>query len=271
LTSRNLATLKHQISISDLPLTFKQAFEVTRRLGIRYIWIDSLCISQDSTEDWLHEAALMHKVYSHSYCTIAAAASADSTQGLFRRRKPHFLYPCEIEIPWFGKTKYQLVDFDFWASQIQDQPLHRRGWVVQERLLAPRVLHFSSQQLIWECRELSAAEKYPSGLPLVLSGVQTSFKGLDPEKDGARLRKLSGDNSQDPKFYAHHLWDKIVVAYSSSLLTIGSDKLIALSGIAKRQQAELNDQYLAGLWVAFFLVNCCGMLKAVARLIIALR
>jgi hypothetical protein len=251
LTSRNLATLKHQISISDLPLTFKQAFEVTRRLGIRYIWIDSLCIFQDSTEDWLHEAALMHKVYSHSYCTIAAAASADSTQGLFRRRKPHFLYPCEIEIPWLGKTKYQLVDFDFWASQIQDQPLHRRGWVVQERLLAPRVLHFSSQQLIWECRELSAAEKYPSGLLLVLSGVQTSFKGLDPEKDGARLRKLSGDNSQDPKFYAHHLWDKILVAYSSSLLTIGSDKLIALSGIAKRQQAELNDQYLAGLWGSF--------------------
>lgn len=251
LASRNLATLKDQILISDLPLTFKEAFEVTRRLGIRYIWIDSLCISQDSQKDWLHEAALMHKVYSHSYCTIAAAASADSTQGLFRPRKSHFLYPCEIEIPWFGATKYQLVDFGFWASQIQDQPLHRRGWVVQERLLAPRVLHFSSQQLIWECRELSAAEKYPNGLPLVLSGVQTSFKGLDPEKDGARLRKLSGNNSQDPKFYAHHLWDKIVEAYSSSLLTIGDDKLIALSGIAKRQQAELNDQYLAGLWGSF--------------------
>ena len=96
LNSANLRGLKHQIAISDLPLTFKEAFAVTRRLGIRYIWIDSLCISQDSKEDWLHEAALMHKVYSHSYCTIAAAASADSTQGLFRCRQTHFLYPCEI-------------------------------------------------------------------------------------------------------------------------------------------------------------------------------
>lgn len=251
LTSDSLSALKQNIPLSDLPLTFKEACEVTRRLGIRYIWIDSLCISQDSKGDWLHEAALMHKVYSHSYCTIAAAASADSSQGLFRHRPVHFLYPCEIEIPWFGTVKYHLVDYLFWASQIQDQPLHRRGWVVQERLLAPRVLHFSSQQLIWECRELSAAEKYPSGLPPVLSGVQTSFKGLDPEKDGARLRKLSGDHDQDPKFNAHHLWNKIIEAYSSSLLTIGDDKLIALSGIAKRQQAVLNDQYFAGLWGSF--------------------
>ena len=81
--------------------------------------------------------------------------------------------------------------------------------------------------------------------------MQTSFKGLDPETDGARLRKLSGNTSQDPKFYAHHLWNKIVQAYSSSLLTVGDDKLIALSGIAKRQQAQLKDQYIAGLWRSF--------------------
>lgn len=118
----------------------------------------------------------------------------------------------------------------------------------QERLLAPRVLHFSSQQLVWECHELDAAEKYPRGLPVVLaSSALARFKGLDTSKDGARLRKLSrGD--PDSKFHAHHLWDKIVTAYTSSLLSFGDDKLIALSGIAKQRQAETDDQYVAGLW-----------------------
>jgi hypothetical protein len=252
LTSSHFSDLKNLIPTVDLPRTFRESFEVTRRLGFRYIWIDSLCIMQDSKDDWLHEASLMHKVYSHSYCTIAAAASADSYQGLSRQRSTHFLYPFEIMIPWHSTTsKYQLVDYNFWSSQIQDQPLHRRGWVVQERLLASRVLHFSSQQLVWECHELDAAEKYPRGLPTVLSSSsQALFKGLDPLKNGAYLRKLSKEDP-DPQFYAHHLWDRIVVAYSSSLLTVGEDKLIALSGIAKRLQSVLNDQYIAGLWMKF--------------------
>jgi hypothetical protein len=91
---------------------------------------------QDSNEDWLHEAALMHKVYSHSYCTIAASASADGSQGLFRQCNPNFLYPCEIEIPWLNdneERKYQLVEVLFWESKIMGQPLHRRGWVVQRK------------------------------------------------------------------------------------------------------------------------------------------
>lgn len=201
LTSSSLADLKLLILVGDLPRTFKESFEVTRRLGLRYIWIDSLCIIQDSKDDWLHEAALMHKVYSHSYCTIAAAASGDGYQGLFRHRAPHFLYPSEIEIPWLSRTgKYQLIDYDFWSSQVQDQPLHRRGWVVQERLLAPRVLHFSSQQLLWECCELDAAEKYPRGLPTVLaSSGGALFKGLDPQKDGPRLHRISEEDPH-PKF-----------------------------------------------------------------------
>lgn len=250
LTLSRLADLQQLIPVSDLPRTFKQSFEITRRLGFRYIWIDSLCIIQDSKDDWLFEAACMHEVYSHSYCTIAATASADSHQGLFRHRATQFLYPSEIEIPWLSGTgKYQLIDYDFWSSQIQDQPLHRRGWVVQERLLSRRVLHFSSQQLVWECRELDAAEKYPGGLPMVLATSGGAlFKGLDPQKDGARIRRISEEDPH-PKFYIYEIWNKIVKAYSRSLLTFGDDKLIALSGIAKRQQLEMNDQYIAGLWL----------------------
>jgi len=70
---------------SELPETFRDAVQVTRELGIRYLWIDSLCIIQDKHDcrDWYHEANLMDKVYLHSYCNISAADANDSTGGLF--------------------------------------------------------------------------------------------------------------------------------------------------------------------------------------------
>lgn len=90
------------------------------------------------------------------------------------------------------------------------------------------------------CREI------PRGLSLALGGLQATFKALNPASEGARLRNLSGEDP-DPKFCAHRLWNKIAEAYSSSLLTFEDDKLIALSRIAKRQQSQLNEQYIAGL------------------------
>jgi hypothetical protein len=194
----------------------------------------------------------MHEVYSQSYCTIAASASSDSSQGLFRNRATHFLYPSEIDIPWFhGTKKFQLLHRDLWDTQVLHQPLHRRGWVLQERLLAPRVLHFSSQQLVWECRKLVAAEKYPKGLPPFLSrSANALFKNMDPHEYGAYFREL-GDEDRDPKTFVYDLWEEIVRVYSSSLLTFSDDKLVALSGIAKQLQDKLNDRYIAGLWMNF--------------------
>lgn len=76
------------IELLQLPQTFQDAVQVTRRLGIRYLWIDALCIIQDDTNktDWLHEAGLMHKVYSHSFLNIAATGALDTSKGLFVHR-----------------------------------------------------------------------------------------------------------------------------------------------------------------------------------------
>jgi hypothetical protein len=70
------------IPLETLPKTFQDAVQLTRRLGIRYIWIDSLCIIQDSAEDWKKEAALMESVYSDALFTISADSASDSTKGL---------------------------------------------------------------------------------------------------------------------------------------------------------------------------------------------
>lgn len=75
LTDKTFKYLKAGFKAAELPRSFRDAVHITRELGIRYLWIDALCILQDSTKDWHYEAASM-KVYENSYCNIAATAAS---------------------------------------------------------------------------------------------------------------------------------------------------------------------------------------------------
>lgn len=82
-TKATLASRRQIIEISDLQKTFQDAIHVTRRLGIRYLWIDSLCIVQDDEEDVDLGCQDMSEIYSYSYCTIAASDSINGQGGCF--------------------------------------------------------------------------------------------------------------------------------------------------------------------------------------------
>jgi len=91
------ATYQSRISgilLSDLPKTFQEAILITRRLQVRYLWIDSLCIIQDDRLDWEREAARMADVYANSYLTIAAASSTDALNGCFPSLTTRSTLPC---------------------------------------------------------------------------------------------------------------------------------------------------------------------------------
>ena len=108
----NLHTFRQEQPIADLPKTFREAVVVARHFKIRYLWIDSLCIVQDSDEDWLRESAKMHEVYAHSACTISAAASTGPEGGLFRSRDAKDVHPAfvEVELPGALPKKFDLWD-----------------------------------------------------------------------------------------------------------------------------------------------------------------
>lgn len=169
LTRSNLSRLKSGIEMKELPWTFREAVEVTRRMGVRYLWIDSLCIAQDKDDqsDWLREALLMEKVYTHAVCNIAATASRNSSEGLYRDRDPLPLHRIECEASFSAVTgqsatrSYTVIKANYWETDLHQAPLHTRAWVLQERLLARRVLHFNQKELLWECREQAASETYP--------------------------------------------------------------------------------------------------------------
>ncbi|MCJ1275164.1 hypothetical protein MMC21_002964 [Puttea exsequens] len=248
LTQSSMLGFLEDIPYRKLPKTFQNAISVARSLGIYYIWIDSLCIIQreESLIDWKLEAPKMDKVYSHAVLNIAATGASDGSKGLFFPRRAETMEQREIRLDWSFKHKnsirFTILDFDYWKHLVVDEPLIRRAWVVQERLLAPRVLHFGSRQLFWECSECDASEDFPLGLPFVLvrSDQQSLFKIFDEA-----VVQLMESEHPTP---AHAVWQRALSSYTRASLTKSQDKLIALAGIASEMSSKFSDGYVAGLW-----------------------
>ncbi|OCL01472.1 HET-domain-containing protein, partial [Glonium stellatum] len=242
LLSNNLENMKQRIVLSNLPQTFQEAIYITKKLRIRYIWIDSLCIVQNNEEDWLQEAALMGKVYERGLCNIAATASAEEIGAMFVERDPALNSSILLTIASqkHMQTCY-CVTSRLWEKMVCQAQLNQRGWVLQERVLSSRTIHFASQ-LFWECCEFQACETYPGGIP-------TSELRPDPPSGLKALvrPRLSLGTSQE-SVHLHQAWKYLVEAYSLCKLTVTSDKLLAISGIARQIARPLGDEYLAGVW-----------------------
>ena len=233
-----------------LSKTFQDAITICQELGVRYLWIDSLCIFQDSLEDWRYEAAQMGQTYGNSLCNIAATGASNDEEGCFRDRDASLLQQCTIKSEWDDRDNkiWEIIDERFWDTRINQAPLNQRGWVMQERWLSPRVLHYGRDQILWECSEFDACETYPDGLPKPLRNQHSGFK-LDTELVGPLgYWRQTDAATPDPDLLVRGIWSGIVGRYSVTSLTKGEDKLVAISGIAKRLQGLFDDEYLAGLW-----------------------
>lgn len=253
LTTQNIESFQREIPNASLTKTFQNAIFITRKLGVRFLWIDALCITQNSDDDWRREAATMGNVYQNALCNIAATGASDSSEGCFWDRNPLLAQACRVdfswELPYTGS--YYCFDVSLWPQHVGEAPLNGRGWVVQERILSPRILHFGKQQMFWECYEMEASESFPSGLPESEDPrtfiVRTGLKRLDSAIRHV-VRNARNKMSLDPRLDGYAYWDGIVDVYTRCSLTRQSDKLIALSGIAKEMSTLLHDKYLAGLW-----------------------
>ncbi|KAF2036010.1 HET-domain-containing protein [Setomelanomma holmii] len=234
-----------------LPKNFQEAIEVARTLDVGYIWIDSLCIIQDSSADWGHEAGLMHQVYRNSYCNIAIVDAPDSDKGAFRVRDPEEIVPVryrpKVESAYFGENTWAVLPENLWDRGLLQSSLYARGWVFQaERMLSPRILHFARKQIFWDCPSLSACETLPAGLPPPMdhaAGPDRHWRGrLQEPEDNHEM--LAGANDQSMEAF----WKTAVEKYTSCNLTKGGDKLIAMWGIAKLVRDAMNVEYGNGLF-----------------------
>ena len=178
----------------------------------------------------------MSSIYANSYLTLAATGSYSDDGGLF------FRHP-KATMPGISRTG---IDYQIHARPVIDHmddaqfPLFKRAWVFQERLLAPRVLHFGRQELFWECNEAVNCE---------CGGIFGERYGTGQEKFMSKTTHQEALLKQDIK-HLRRRWHAIVEEYSQLSLTRVRDRLPALSGIAKQMaaQGERRGKYLAGLW-----------------------
>ncbi|KAL1636617.1 hypothetical protein SLS58_009741 [Diplodia intermedia] len=244
--------------------------------------LSTLAERKDSTEDWQREAALMHQVYKHAHVCIAATSARTSHDGFLERSLSR-----EVRIPFtlprggasHGYLHLRQTDNEVmcgFESNVECSTWNDRGWTFQERFLSRRLIHFCKNQAYFECRTTIWAEDnhkvqhetlptfhlghgYTSGeeLPSVMAGderdegIGSQVFGSAPEGNQEQKEEMEdaeSDHGDELETIFEH-WFAIAAWYSSRQLTYGTDKLIALSGLAKvASSAGQVGRYFAGIW-----------------------
>ena len=275
--------MEKDISYDSLPQTFRDSVYITRRLGFRYLWIDSLCIIQDSPADWNYESGQMAYVYRQSALTIPAEAARDGSFGIFRSANTH--RPEHVL-----KVKCRLSDYDLDYFYFQSKTpqhdanafhLHQRAWVLQETILPQKLLSFTSSSLIYTCHLAQYSEQWllgevvdhdfrkhnlvaqeakrilfpnwaSKGYPEREMGITsedhlTMARTALPEKESKCELSTRQDSRIKSKVYLD-TWYNLVQTYVKRHLTFEKDRLPAIAGIAKIMGELLGYSYKAGLW-----------------------
>lgn len=254
---------------SELPQTLQDSITVAESLGIQHVWIDALCIIQDSKDDWAVEAAKMGDIYRGSLVTVVAASSNSSQSGLFNRRSvstTHSLraerklisiqtsfsdgrrsnmhiiteWPLEYRLGRYEATPRGLGQEieDLYKTQVQKGPWINRAWTLQEQILSRRLLFYTDKMLLWECDHCRLSED------------------LHPQMQGDSLYPLDMIGSSSPEGYPGlevaltvDLWYcGLVEDYTTRHLTFSRDKLVAISALARATSQRMRIRYFAGLW-----------------------
>lgn len=243
LTGDRLEDMRVGIPLKDLPENFRNAVQICQSLQVKYLWIDSLCIIQSgegSKMDWLHHVTTMRSIYSNSIVNIASTRAADATKSCFVERDPLHIKPHVINCrtPFSSKSDtvpHLVVYAELPRRGHQLTPLASRGWVLQERILAPRVLHFGTHQVFWECSESqNTCEAFPNGIPYQIFELPP-FELPDKSDQGSDAASLC--------------WQELIHTYTRCSLTkADTDKFVAFAGIVERMAAVFDDDYIAGFF-----------------------
>lgn len=235
LRGHNLRALQEPGGLADckskIPLTIWNALEVLRRLSIRYIWVDVLCIVQDDYDDKTRQIQVMDRIYQHAILTICNASGTDSNSG----------------IPGVGETSknirqsterygdLQLITMRPTASLIRASYWDSRAWTFQERLLSTRCAIFTNDGLVWQCPTTTWRED-------ISSPIDRTLWSLDSV--GSPLRTLMGNPLRS--------YSSCVRIFSSRKLTYHSDKLKAFDGIGTVLGRNLDSKLVFGLPSRYF-------------------
>jgi hypothetical protein len=244
LTLSNMDRYEKDITSTILPQSIQDAIFTTRKLGLRFLWVDSLCIIQDSMADKDSQMAQMGDVYGNAYLTISAASASSCHDGFLETREEQ---RCIVTLPFccedenIGKASMWIrIHHEPRSVSRNDEPLDRRAWTLQERFMSHRLLIFSQIQVFFMC-----ATSFGSDGGTVDRSEYMSLIG-----DGRDLMRPSGlMGVNDTLWSVRKSWIQMVKDFSTRMLSNPEDKLPAVSSIAAYTAGfNKEDKYLAGLW-----------------------
>jgi hypothetical protein len=250
-TTYNLEQRRTALYLTTLPPVFQDAITIIRKLGYRYLWIDSLCILQDSVDDWNAESAKMDQYYTGSSLNIIAAAAKDPTYGIF-----------DSADLLRDKVRYENSR---WGNYIERQNfVEKRAWTLQEEILPPRSILYTGSAIYWLCNDESCTEICPAqpetrGICLHSMSKTKLLFNLPVRWDKRYQHVLPQEGNEEDKeneqfFY---WWYEILNSYLDRELSLDRDRLPGIAGLAKEFARRTNAQYLCGLWREDFINGLC--------------
>lgn len=171
LERENHDRLRDGFSGDELPVLFRDCITAARRLGISCLWIDKLCIIQDSHDDWTYEASRMADVYRGALVTLSAVSATDSQDSLFTK-----LHPLSL-LPFYMDTGIENLALSFIRSACSQTPLYERAWVLQESLLSTRTIAYTAFGIVWQCEtNKDRGGVLPLAIPNAVRSQQMEFQ-----------------------------------------------------------------------------------------------
>jgi hypothetical protein len=232
-TSATMDAFHQSIPVLELPRSFADAFDLTRQLNVRYIWIDALCIVQDDKLDWETEVATMHNVYIGSFLTIQASEAVSVSEGCFVQINPAFAEAQPCGRAFFtalepNRNAEILVHIVPHTARIA--ALNQRGWTLQETVLSHRTIQLTDHELHWRCRSDIVWET-----GIVYENSERLHGNVPPLQQ-----------SHDHRLY--ETWWTWMENYSERRFSFPGDRLPGIAGLAEFYQRETNDVSCLGLW-----------------------
>jgi hypothetical protein len=228
------------IALSEMPKVFQDTIALCKKLSIRYLWIDALCIVQDDRLDWEQEGSQMGKVYENAFVTVVPLAAHTCNEGFLQRSQEtvEIQFQSTVRPDLDGKfylrhvPQFNLDNWHFFglkSMELSSSTWSKRGWTFQEDTLSTRIVYFRQTMMFYECG---------------------SWERLEFDD----RRHLQYRSTFKTESWQHHLlvpyerWEAAVSLFSGQKFTYPEDMLPAISALAEGFAEVSEDEYIAGLW-----------------------
>ncbi|KAG7088723.1 hypothetical protein E1B28_012691 [Marasmius oreades] len=258
-TSNNLEAYVKAIDLQLIPRTIRDAITVTHKLGLRFLWVDSFCIIQDSKEDKRREIPNMRRIYHNAYVTIVAACARRVSAGFLHIRDVYPRPESRATVPFLCPDGIMGTITLCTDGNAPDEATYERAWCVEERVLSPRSLVYCTHTLQYRCQtvhiNVDGTPHFVSPRPFGSGTNSAEYRPFAGEVNrrlsdfvfAADARVVQGDLEESEMWRS---WRGVLADYTRCYLTSPKDRLVAIAGVAEQfDRCWPTGGYKAGLWL----------------------